>query len=124
VGEDAIAAALDSKKAQSQWAVRNGDSPKGCGAAFSVAGHVGDVKILYDDSDRKAPSQGRRPECVVVARDKEGKSLGEKLHYVLIVIDTGSVTARDEKLYTRLGVGYMPGKYISLDGLGIAGKVC
>ncbi|CAM1505192.1 Fc.00g108290.m01.CDS01 [Cosmosporella sp. VM-42] len=83
--------------------------------SFNVAGHQPDeIKLIYDNPERKATSDGQRPMCIVVAKAKEGASVRRKRHYVLIVINTGSMTARGQKVFTRLGVGYMPGKYIVL----------
>ncbi|KAK1977645.1 heterokaryon incompatibility protein-domain-containing protein [Colletotrichum cereale] len=85
--------------------------------SFGVAGYMADeVKFIYDNTQRKVSSlrNPEGPRCVVVARCKEGASVREKRHYVLVVAGTGNTTSRGQKIFSRLGVGYMPGKYIEL----------
>ncbi|KAF2176066.1 hypothetical protein K469DRAFT_700459 [Zopfia rhizophila CBS 207.26] len=89
---------------------------------FTVAGRKADEVRLVYDTERTA-SDGRRPQCVIVARSKEGKTDRDKRHYVLIVISNGASTARGDRIYKRVGVGFMLGKYISLDKPGIAARI-
>ena len=81
---------------------------------FNVAGsRAGEVKIVYDtERDR---SDGSRVQCVVVAKSKEERMELEKRHYVLIVVPTKLLAAGSDKIYKRVGAGYMLGKYISLE---------
>lgn len=81
---------------------------------YNVAGsRVGEVRIVYDTERDK--SDGNRVQCVVVAKSKEEKTDAEKRHYVLIVVPTKLTAAGGDKIYKRVGAGYMVGKYISLD---------
>jgi hypothetical protein len=90
---------------------------------FTVAHRRQDeVKLTYD-TERSTASDSRRPQCVIVARSKEGRSDRDKRHYVLLVQQTQSSSGRKEKVYKRVGAGYMLGKYISLDQPGVAGKI-
>jgi len=74
-----------------------------------------DVKLFYDTSQTTA-SNGTRSRCVIVARSKVGRSEREKTYYVLLVGATGDFTVNGEKVYKRLGAGFMLGKYVTLDG--------
>lgn len=90
---------------------------------FTVAGRLpAEVRLVYD-TERTA-SDGQRPQCIIVARSKDGKTDRDKRHYVLIVTPMQATAARGEKLYKRAGAGYMPGKYIALEKPGIAAKIC
>ncbi|RSL69539.1 hypothetical protein CEP53_002157 [Fusarium sp. AF-6] len=83
----------------------------------------GEVDLVYDTPERKPSSDGQRPMCVVVAREKEGKSATEKRYYVLLVSGTPEIASSSQKVFTRLGVGSMLGKYIELEQNGQAGVV-
>lgn len=91
---------------------------------FTVAGRQpGDVELTYD-TDRTRASDGQRAQCVVVAKGKEGRTDAEKRCYVLLVTPTQAVTGRrGERVYERVGAGYMLGKYITLGTAGIAAKI-
>jgi hypothetical protein len=81
---------------------------------FNVAGsQINEVKIIYDTESNK--SDGSRARCVIVARSKESKSVSDKRHYVLIVVSTHQTGTGGDKIYKRVGAGYMPGKYIALE---------
>jgi len=80
-----------------------------------------EVKLIYDTERSRSDRQS--PQCVVVAKAKQGRGEGEKKHYVLIVTEAGGSTAGGYKSYTRLGVGYMPGKFITLNVPGILAKI-
>jgi hypothetical protein len=90
---------------------------------YNVAGRsrLDDVKLMYDAE--RSGSDRQSPQCVIVAKVKQGRSEREKKHYVLIVAAAGGSTVGGYKIYTRLGVGYMPGKFITLDALGIPAKI-
>jgi hypothetical protein len=89
---------------------------------YNVAGSRPDeAKIVYDmERDR---SDGSRAQCVVVAKSKDGKTDKEKRHYVLIVVPTKLTGPRGEKIYKRVGAGYMLGKYIALDKPGTSARI-
>jgi hypothetical protein len=90
---------------------------------FNVAGwQRGEVKLTYD-AERKSTSLGKRTQCVIVAREKIGRSDEDKRHYVLLVVSTQVATGRRERPYKRVGAGFMLGKHIVLDGPGIAAKI-
>jgi hypothetical protein len=81
---------------------------------YNVAGsRIGEVRLVYDTELNS--SDGIRVQCVVVAKSKEGKTNNEKRHYVLIVVSTNLTGAGGDKIYKRVGAGYMLGKYIALD---------
>jgi hypothetical protein len=89
---------------------------------FNVAGsRAEDAKIVYD-TERTA-SDGERVQCVIVGKFKEGRSDQDKRHYVLIITPTKSTGAGGEKIYERVGAGYMLGKYIVLDKPGTAARI-
>lgn len=89
---------------------------------FNVAGsRVNEVKIVYDtERDR---SDGSRVQCVVVAKSKDGRTDAEKRHYVLIVAPTKLTAAGGDKIYKRVGAGYILGKYIGLEKPGIPVRI-
>jgi len=89
---------------------------------YNVAGsRIDEAKIVYDMERNK--SDGSRVQCVVVAKSKEGRTDREKRHYVLIVVPTKLTGPRGEKIYTRVGAGYMLGKYIVLNKLGTSARI-
>ncbi|KAF2188522.1 hypothetical protein K469DRAFT_565361, partial [Zopfia rhizophila CBS 207.26] len=89
---------------------------------FTVAGRKADeVKLIYD-TERTA-SDGQRRQCVIVARSKDGKTDKDKRHYVLIVTPTDATAARGDKIYKRVGAGFMLGKHIALDKPGTAARI-
>ncbi|KAF9882273.1 tol-like protein [Colletotrichum karsti] len=94
---------------------------------FDVAGapgrKTGDIRFIYDNPNRRATSDRQGPMCVVIAKEKQDKPAGEKRHYVLVVLSIPGATEQGQKLFTRLGVGYMPGKCITLEGTGNRGLV-
>ncbi|RSL42090.1 hypothetical protein CEP54_015604 [Fusarium duplospermum] len=65
---------------------------------FNVARRQPDeVYLVYDTPERKASSDGQRPMCVVVARDKGGDSVTEKRYYVLLVSGTPEMVSSSQK---------------------------
>jgi len=63
--------------------------------------------------------------CVVVGKrmTKVKTPIAEITHYVLLIAPKKSDSPRGEKLYERVGVGYMAGKFIDLVGNGASGLV-
>lgn len=90
---------------------------------FDLRGRGQNEMRLFYDTNQTTASDGTRSQCVVVARSKEGRTDREKMCYVLLVGATGSFTMRGEKIYKRMGAGFMLGKFITLDGDGVVGKV-
>jgi hypothetical protein len=90
---------------------------------FKVAGRLPDeVKITYD-AERTRASDGQVTQCVIVAKMKGGSSNLLRRYYVLLVTAMQGVEGRGERRYRRVGAGFMLGKYITLDGEGIAAKI-
>ncbi|KAH9909794.1 hypothetical protein F4778DRAFT_14888 [Xylariomycetidae sp. FL2044] len=84
---------------------------------FNVAGRrEGEASIRYDLERRW--SDGDRTQCVVVARAKDGGSLDQRRHYVMIVSSKRPLAAEGDRIYKRVGSGYMLGKHITLKGSG------
>jgi hypothetical protein len=82
---------------------------------FKVANRQqGEVDLRYD-TERTAGSDGQHPQCVIVAKDKRGRSETLKRHYVLIVIPKRSVAGHGRKVYERIGAGYIMGRFINLE---------
>lgn len=82
---------------------------------FKVGNRLqGEVDLRYD-AERTARSDGQQPQCVIVAKDKRGRSETSKRHYVLLVAPKRSVAGHGRKVYERIGAGYIVGKYITLD---------
>ncbi|KAK2746243.1 tol-like protein [Colletotrichum kahawae] len=117
------------------WSVTSGDSDgprqttrlKVIVRSFSVAGaperKLGKIKFTYDNPYRKGTSDRQSPLCVVIAKEKGNKSLQEKPHYVLVVIGTGGGIEHGQRCFNRLGVGFLPGKYIGLEEDGVRGII-
>jgi hypothetical protein len=89
---------------------------------FNVAGSKAEEVKLWYDSERTA-SDRQRPQCVVVAKSKDGKEDQYKRFWILLVSSTGSVTKRGEKVYRRVGAGIMTGKYIGFEMAGAPAKI-
>jgi hypothetical protein len=90
---------------------------------FKVAGRLPEeVKITYD-AERTSASDGQIFQCVIVAKMKGGSSNLLRRYYVLLVTAVQGTTGRGEKKYRRVGAGFMLGKYISLEGDGIAARI-
>ncbi|KAF2265195.1 HET-domain-containing protein [Lojkania enalia] len=90
---------------------------------YNVAGRKSDdpFKLVYD-TDRTG-SDGQQPQCVIVAKPKDGITEREKTYYVLIVTLTSSTDKG--KIYRRLGAGYMHAKFIiGLNAPGTEGLIC
>lgn len=90
---------------------------------FSIRGWSSEeVKLIYD-TKRSRTSDGQHAQCVIVAKTKGGTSNQVRRYYVLLVEVTNAPASRGEKIYRRIGVGVMLGKFISLVGPGISAKV-
>ncbi|KAK7178832.1 heterokaryon incompatibility protein [Paraphaeosphaeria sporulosa] len=89
---------------------------------FNLAGRLKDEAHLTYDIERTA-SDSRRTQCVIVARSKGEKYDRDKTHYVLLVTAERELMDRGEKVYKRVGAGFMPGKYIALHVPGIPAKI-
>jgi hypothetical protein len=86
---------------------------------FDVAGRQAhEVKFSYD-TERRTASNGQRAQCVIVAKGRESRSDRDRKYFVLLVTP---VPGR-EGVYERVGVGVMLGKFIRLDGEGVAAKM-
>jgi hypothetical protein len=91
---------------------------------FDVSGWRHDEKKLMYDTDRTATLGGPRTQCVVVARAPKGRrAVVDKQHYVLLVLATKDVAEDGKQEYKRVGAGYMLGKFITLDGQGVAARI-
>lgn len=90
---------------------------------FDVRGRRHDEVKLYYDTGRTALFDNQLAQCVIVARSKEPKNPTEKRFYVLLVASTREVNEADELVYKRVGAGYMLGKFITLEGKGVAAKI-
>ncbi|KAJ8131727.1 hypothetical protein O1611_g1897 [Lasiodiplodia mahajangana] len=114
---------------QPPWSNTNGmpaHSPKtklvATARDFNVAGsREAEAKLIYD-TDRQRPGGTRRVQCVVVAKSKHGQVNADRRYYVLIVEPTDS-TNDVEKVYERVGAGFMLGKFITLDKPGTGSEL-
>ncbi|KAE9363831.1 HET-domain-containing protein [Stipitochalara longipes BDJ] len=77
--------------------------------------------------DRNEPSKTEEKtlRCVVVGKRmvRAKTPANEITHYVLLIAPKKTESPRGEKVYERVGVGYMAGKFIDLVGTGAAGLV-
>lgn len=88
---------------------------------FKVANRLPDEAELWYDTGRMRGSEGKRAQCVIVAKERRERSQGLKRHYVLLVTSKQAMGSGGRRAYERIGAGYMPGKYISLDNAGAEG---
>ncbi|KAI0976452.1 hypothetical protein F4678DRAFT_225952 [Xylaria arbuscula] len=89
---------------------------------FNVAGHLdGEVKLVYDTE--KSKSDGMRPQCVVVAKSREGQTSREKKFYVLLVSPLNSPVDGRDHVYERVGAGVMLGRFILFEEPGQQAKI-
>lgn len=89
---------------------------------YNVAGNKpGEVKLVYD-RERTTASDGRRAQCVIVAKSKEPSLERAKRYFVLLVTAIGKADSQP-KMYRRAGVGIMLGRFIALEDKGIAAQV-
>jgi hypothetical protein len=89
---------------------------------FNLAGRLKDEVFLTYDIEKTA-SDGQRTQCVIVARSRTEHLVRNKIHYVLLVAAENRLMNRGDKIYKRVGAGFMPGKYIALDGPGVLAKI-
>jgi len=57
--------------------------------------------------------------CVVMGKRREQGNVGDARHYVLLIAQKGPAA----KVYERVGVGFMPGKFIELAAPGVSSLV-
>lgn len=82
-----------------------------------------DGSIIYDDPTK---SDGLRStlKCVVLGKSKDRhKPVSDRTHFVLLVTAEASQAARGNQVYSRVGVGSIPGRWICLEKSGTPGRV-
>lgn len=88
------------------------------------AGGTGTESSIILDDPTRADRPGPALKCVVLGRRKsEEKSVSDRTHFVLLVIADVSQVTRGYQVYSRVGVGSMPGSWISLSKPGTSGRV-
>lgn len=91
--------------------------------SFAVHGRGhNEVELTYDTGKTTA-SDGQAASCVVVAKAKKAHSDAERRFYVLLVTPMQQMTGRGERVYERVGAGYMAGKFIALEKEGVRAKI-
>jgi hypothetical protein len=80
---------------------------------------------LFYDMRTPSDTEEKALKCVIAGkmRMKVGFPTGEATHYVLLIMPKKMNSPRGEKIYERVGVGYMAGKFIDLVATGSAGLV-
>jgi hypothetical protein len=83
-----------------------------------------DFGIFYDRTEPSKTEQ-KTLKCVVVGKRimKSKTPTDETTHYVLLIAPKKTDSPRGEKIYERVGVGYMKGRFIDLVGSGASGLV-
>jgi hypothetical protein len=83
-----------------------------------------DFKIFYDRTD-PVKIEEKTLKCVVVGKRRMTLNTpkDETTHYVLLIAPKSGQSPRGGKIYERVGVGYMAGKFIDWAGTGPAGLV-
>jgi hypothetical protein len=79
-----------------------------------------DGRIVYDIPGK---TDGLQLKCVVIGKFKEGRSLSDKRHYVLVISPSTSGRRGGNKIYERVGAGYMSGRCIALERSGTAVRI-
>ena len=82
----------------------------------------GEYKLVYDTDKPREPEE-QRTQCVIVAKDKHGRSEGTKRHYILLVAPKQEAICHGRRIFERIGAGYILGKYIDLDQAGIEAEI-
>ncbi|CAO2649036.1 Nn.00g099850.m01.CDS01 [Neocucurbitaria sp. VM-36] len=77
----------------------------------------GEGELIFDN-----PGGSSQPKtlCVVLGKAKGSPSLETQRHYVLVVVMTGNRDRNGERMYERVGTGYLPGKCISPSGFSVS----
>ncbi|KAI1326039.1 hypothetical protein F5Y16DRAFT_248365 [Xylariaceae sp. FL0255] len=79
---------------------------------FDIAGHsTAEAKLVQDRVQNE--TDGSPKQCVIVAKSKEGETVAEKTHWVLLVSPLSTQENTVEVIYERVGAGYMLGKFIT-----------
>jgi hypothetical protein len=83
-----------------------------------------DFELFYDMA-KPSQMEEKALKCVVAGkrRMKAGFPTNETTHYVLLIAPKKTDSPRRDKIYKRVGVGYMAGKFIDLGAIGSAGLV-
>ena len=84
------------------------------GFNIQVAG-ANEFMIVYD----VPKTEGQQLKCIVMGRRRGEGKLEDARHYVLFITPKGGAA----KVYERVGVGFMPGKFIELIAPGLSGLV-
>jgi len=78
---------------------------------FNIQGAgANEFMIVYDIPK----TEGQQLKCIVMGRRREKGELENTRHYVLFITPKGG----QAKVYERVGVGFMPGKFIELNAPG------
>jgi hypothetical protein len=83
-----------------------------------------DFELFYDMAEPSEMGE-KTLKCVVAGkrRMKAGFPTDETTHYVLLIALKKTDLPRSERIYERVGVGYMAGKFIDLGATGSTGLV-
>jgi hypothetical protein len=89
---------------------------------FKMGGDNEDDFGLFYDMAEPSKMEEKAIKCVIAGkrRMKAGFPTDETTHYVLLIAPKKTDSPREEKIYERVGVGYMAGKYINLGVTGSA----
>lgn len=90
---------------------------------YNVSGRRYDEVKLEFDTGETSLFENERPQCVIVAKAKLPTAPREKRFYVVLVAWTGQKSEQLERVYKRVGAGYMLGKFITLEGNGLAARI-
>ncbi|KAI0095668.1 hypothetical protein GGR51DRAFT_553874 [Nemania sp. FL0031] len=65
-----------------------------------------------------SPGESKRQEtkCVVLGKQKGPKGSGDKLNYVLLIMEAAARNPKGEKVYERVGAGYLEGRLVAPEG--------
>ncbi len=87
-------------------------------------GNEEDFGVFYDRAE-PVKTEEKTLKCVVVGkrRMRSKTPTDETTHYVLLIAPKRMDSPRGAKVYERVGVGYMAGRFIDLVGTGSAGLV-
>ncbi|KAI8941650.1 hypothetical protein NX059_002863 [Plenodomus lindquistii] len=90
---------------------------------YSIGGAQSDEFELTWDRPSTADTNSQIAQCCVVARAKEATTAAELRYDVLIVIAKHVSASHGERMYERVGAGWMLGKFIMWNEPGVAAKI-
>jgi hypothetical protein len=75
---------------------------------------IPEYKIIFDD-DTYSKLPGLM--AIVLAIEKAPRDITDKRHYILVVEPKASLQVDNDKIFRRVGAGYVPGRYLGRESM-------